>query len=191
LAIEAGRAVGAVAKKASAPAPLQAEGKRRTREHIIADLSLVHVQFFIATAGFTSEATTKDYGYDLAVNTFDGDGLIEPGSILIQLKASESLKPHSDNTSYSFDLDVRDYNLWIKELNPVFLILFEASSTRAYWLYLQQYAAQSMNRKPRAGAKTVRVKIPRGNRVRTNFFRHARRLKERVFAKLVGLNAHV
>ena len=66
--------------------------KKRTREHIIADQSLAHVQQFVANAGFTSEAVGKDYGYDLTVNTFDRDGFIEAGSILIQLKASETLK---------------------------------------------------------------------------------------------------
>lgn len=44
--------------------------------------------------------------------------------------------------------------------------------------------------KPKAGAKTVRIKIPMANRVRTNFFRHARRLKEQVLKKLLGADPH-
>ena len=83
--------------------------KKRTREHVIADSSLNHVQYFIINAGFTSEATTKDYGYDITVNTFDAKGLIEPGAILIQLKASEILVRHADGANYVFDLDTRDY----------------------------------------------------------------------------------
>jgi len=47
-------------------------------------------------AGFTSEATTKDYGYDLAVNTFDRDGVLDPLPFLIRLKASEILAAHPD-----------------------------------------------------------------------------------------------
>lgn len=98
-----------MAKKTAKPARKRDARKRRTREHVIADLSLVHIQYFIVKSGFTSEATTRDYGYYLTVNTFDRDGLIEPGSILIQLKASETLEIHTDGDSYIFDLDLKDY----------------------------------------------------------------------------------
>jgi Domain of unknown function (DUF4365) len=91
----------------------------------------------------------------LTVNTFDSDGLIEPGAILVQLKASETLMTHPAGDGYAFDLDIRDYNLWVNEPNPVFLILYEASSRRAYWLYFQQYFKSATAPKPKAKAKTV------------------------------------
>ena len=65
----------------------------------------------------------KDYGYDVSVNTFDENGFIEGGSVLIQLKASETLTPDADDLHFAFDLDLRDYVLWKDEPNPVFLIL--------------------------------------------------------------------
>jgi hypothetical protein len=179
-----------VAKKSASRTKKRAEGKKRTREHVIADISLAHVQFFVANAGFTSEATTKDYGYDLSVNTFDKEGLIEPLAILIQLKGSEVLNLHPDGVSYWFPLDIRDYNLWMQEANPVFLLLYQATSNRAYWLYFQQYMKSPASHKPKKGARTFRVKIPKINRVRTNFFRHARHLKSRVFDKLIGVELH-
>ena len=164
--------------------------KKRTREHVIADLSLVHIQYYIVNCGFTFEETNKDYGYDLIVNTFDREGFVGPGSILIQLKASETLEAHGDGVSYVYDLDVRDYNLWVTELNPVFLILFEARSRRAYWVYFQRYVKGTGAPRPRAGATTVRIKIPMANKVRTDFFRHARRLNKRVLQKLSGVDLH-
>lgn len=160
--------------------------KRRTREHVIADQGLVHVQHFIANAGFTSEAVYKDYGYDLTVNTFDRDGFIEGGAILIQLKASEILKSHPDGLHFVFDLDMRDYDLWKEEPNPVFLILYEAATLRAYWLFVQPYLGGADAPKPRADAKTVRIKIPKINKVRTAFFRHARKLKAEALAVILG-----
>ena len=177
-------------KKSTKSKKIIARGKKRTRAHVIADLSLVHLQFFIVNAGFTSEATTRDYGYDLTVNTFDRDGLIEPGAILIQLKAMESIITHSDGKSYVYDLDVRDYNLWVREPNPVFLILYDTASRKAYWVYFQQAVNSGAIGKPKAGAKTIRVKIPMANKVRTDFFRHARRLKEQVVVKLLGADPH-
>jgi len=166
-----------LAKKSKKPPKAQGRRKKRTREHVIADQSLVHVQYFIANAGFTSEAVNKDYGHDVTVNTFDRDGLIEGGSILIQLKASEVLTHHADGLHFAFDLDMRDYDLWTEEPNPVFLILYEAATRRAYWLFVQSYLKGAGAPKPRANAKTVRIKVPRTNKVRTAFFRHARRLK--------------
>jgi hypothetical protein len=155
----------------------QSSRKRRTRQHIIADQSVNCIQKFIIDAGFTSQEMNRDYGYDLTVNTFDKDGLIEAGNFYIQLKASETLKEHRDGVSYVFDLDTRDYRLWQDELMPVFLILYEAVSRRAYWLYFQRELATGSLPAPRKTAKTVRIRIPKANRVNTRFIRYARNRK--------------
>lgn len=150
--------------------------------------SRAHVQYYIANAGYTYEITTKDYGYDLVVNTFDQEGYIDPGSILIQLKASEVLKSQLNEPNYFFDLDTRDYRLWIDEPNPVFLILYEATTRRGYWLYTQRYFKEVLP--PEPGAKTIRIFVPKLNKVRTAFFRHARRLKAKVFQDIRGGDLH-
>src|SRR5262245_60185753 len=111
--------------------------KRRTREHVLADLSINHVERFILEEGHTAQRQTADYGYDLVLYTFDEQGYCEPGPVSIQLKAAETL--HAVGSDYVFDLDVRDYNLWIQEKLPVILILFDASRRRAYWLAIQDY----------------------------------------------------
>ena len=164
--------------------------KNRTREHVIADQSLNFVEYFIINAGFTSEATTQDYGYDLIVNTFDSEGLIEAGNFYIQLKASEVLTQHATGVSYVFDLDTRDYNLWIMEPMPVFLVLYEARSRRAYWLYFQEYVGGSHAPKARANARTLRIQIPKTNRVNARFMRHARTRKTEILRQLSGVISH-
>jgi hypothetical protein len=175
-----------LAQKPKKAPKAQDRRKRRTREHVIADQSLIHVQQFIANAGFTSEAVNKDYGYDVTINTFDDGGFIEGGAILIQLKASEVLTPHADGLHFAFDLDMRDYDLWTEEPNPVFLILYEATTRRAYWLFVQPYLKGSGAPKPKSYAKTVRIKVPKVNKVRTAFFRHARRLKAEALRAILG-----
>jgi hypothetical protein len=60
-----------LAKKTKKAPKAQDQRKKRTREHVIADQSLGHIQQFVANSGFTSEAVNKDYGYDVSVNTFD------------------------------------------------------------------------------------------------------------------------
>jgi hypothetical protein len=44
---------------------------------------------------------------------------------------------------------------------PVILILFDASRRRAYWLAVQQYFDEAVTRRPKKGAKTVRVRVPK------------------------------
>jgi hypothetical protein len=133
--------------------------KRRTREHVIADQSLNYVERFIIDEGHTAQRLNSDYGYDLILSTFDEQGYAEPGLVYFQFKAAESLQVIGSD--YVFDLDIRDYNLWILEKTPIILILFDASRRRAYWLAVQDYFSNDAARRPKKGAKTVRVRVPR------------------------------
>jgi hypothetical protein len=133
--------------------------KQRTREHVIADLSVHHVEGFILEEGHTPYRLTPDYGYDLVLFTYDEQGYLEPGSCYIQLKAAETLQ--AVGSEYVFDLDIRDYNLWLLEEMPVILILYDASRRQAYWLSVQGYFSEDVARQPKKGAKTVRVRVPR------------------------------
>jgi hypothetical protein len=140
------------------PNPIPGPRKQRTRQHVIADQSVNHVERFIIDAGHTAQRLGADYGYDLVAFTYDEQGYVEPGVFWIQLKASESLQ--AVGTGYVFDLDIRDYNLWHLEALPVILILYDASRRRAYWLAVQKYFAEDESRRPKKGTKTVRVRVP-------------------------------
>jgi hypothetical protein len=67
-------------------------GKKRTREHIIADLSSNFVERQVLLCGFTAERVYFDYGIDLTIRTYNQDGEVEDGFIFVQLKATENLK---------------------------------------------------------------------------------------------------
>jgi len=137
----------------------QAPRKRRTRQHVIADQSVTYVERFIIDEGHTTQRLAPDYGYDLVLFTYDEEGYVEPGVAFLQLKASDSWPPAGAH--YVFGLDIRDYNLWMAEDAPVFLVLFDATRRRAYWLYVQQYFEKDASRQPAKGAKKVRVEVPR------------------------------
>lgn len=149
--------------------------KQRTRQHVIADLSVHYLEGFILEAGHTAQRFSSDYGYDLLVSTFDEQGYVEPGSIYCQVKAMESLG--ASGTDYLFDLDMRDYNLWIKEKMPVLLILFDASRRRAYWLAVQQYFNEDNARQPKKGTKAVRVRVPKRQTINDRAIAKMRELK--------------
>lgn len=99
--------------------------KRRTRQHVIADLSVHYVEGFVLQEGHTVQRVEQDYGYDLFLFTYDEHGYIEPGLVFLQLKAAEVLQ--TVGFHYVYDLDVRDYNLWMRDEMPVILILFDAT----------------------------------------------------------------
>ncbi len=137
--------------------------KRRTRQHVIADQSVHHVLGLILDVGFTAEPQARDYGYDLEMKTYDEDGYIEPGLVYFQIKASEHLKEIGG--AFAYDLDIRDYNLWRGEQIPVILVLYEATTRRAYWLDVKRFFMEDESRRPAKGAKWVRVRIPRRQRL--------------------------
>lgn len=53
--------------------------KRRTREHVIADLSVNYVERIVLRCGHTLERFWHDYGFDLLLYTYDNNGEYENG----------------------------------------------------------------------------------------------------------------
>jgi hypothetical protein len=159
--------------------------KRRTRGHVLADLSAHHVEGFILEQGHTVQRLGSDYSYDLLLRTFDAEGYPEPGLVYIQLKAAESLQ--AVGKDYVFDVDVRDYHLWIREEMPVILILFDAARRKAYWLAVQRYFQEDVARRPRKGAKTVRVHVPGRQPVTRRAVEKMRELKRELPGPKLGV----
>jgi Domain of unknown function (DUF4365) len=155
--------------------------KQRTRQHVIADQSVHYVEGFVIDEGHTAQRLGSDYGYDLVVTTYDELGYIEPGQLLLQIKAGESLA--GVGTAYVFDLDIRDYNLWMREKMPVILVLFDATRKRAFWLAIQDYFRAGEARRPRKGAKTVRVHVPMRRAVNRRAIATMRALKQAAIAR--------
>ena len=63
---------------------------RRTRQHVIAAMGLIHVQKAFIDKGHTVDREIEDYGYDLIAKTYDQDGYQEDGDIRIQVKATDT-----------------------------------------------------------------------------------------------------
>lgn len=158
---------------AKKPAPY----KQRTRAHVIADLSVHHVEGFLLRAGHTAQRLTHDYGYDLVLMTFDGKGYPESGILYVQLKAAERLQ--TVGADYVFDIDIRDYNSWVAEKTLVVLILYDATEDHAVWLSVQNYFRAHAKRRPKKGAKTVRVRVPITQRFDADAVEEIRDLKNR------------
>jgi hypothetical protein len=137
--------------------------KRRTREHVIADLSVNHVERLVLRCGWTVERSRHDYGIDLYMQTYNADGEVENGWVRFQLKATDSVKRSADGTVIPLRLEWRDLLFWLNEGEPVILILYNAQEDRAYWLYVQEYFRQIQWTARAAAAATVVVHLPAGN----------------------------
>ena len=155
---------------------------------MIAAKSGNHVERCILDKGHSAERVASDYGYDLVMFTYDEQGYVEEGSVYLQLKASDRLDASGDD--FVFDLDVRDYRLWTAEPMPVILILYDASTRRAYWLYVQRYFADDPSRSPGRRAKTVRVRVPKRQVVTPAAIRQMRAFKQTVLGQLKGAIDH-
>ncbi len=66
--------------------------KRRTRGHIIADLSINYLERFVLRCGHVLQRVTHDYGLDLLMHTFAANGEVQNGEVRFQVKATERLK---------------------------------------------------------------------------------------------------
>ncbi len=113
--------------------------KRRTKEHIIGDLGYNYVERQILLAKYTMTLIQQDYGYDGIITTYDYNGEIENGYILIQVKATQSIKYSKKNKGFKFSISRKDLNHWAKDPSIVLLVLYDEPNHLAYFIDIQYY----------------------------------------------------
>lgn len=136
--------------------------KRRTRAHVLEDLGFNHVERQVLLADFTLERVIHDYGYDGCIQTFNDNGEVEGGLILLQLKSTDNLKLSDDGASIKFDLSIRDLEFWLESPNVMILIVYDAQANTAYFVELKDYFAKNRSTLTEIH-KFVRIYIPRKN----------------------------
>ena len=164
--------------------------KRRTRQHVIGDLSRNHVERYVLLCGCTAERVEHDYGFDLVLFTYDERGEIENGHVFIQLKATESLRLLGDQDTIAISVDRRDLALWLSEPMPVILIVYEARDDRAYWLYVQAYFESRPEFDLKSAGDTMTVHIQRSRLVNEDAIRNFARYRDDVLAQAQGVIRH-
>ena len=152
--------------------------KRRTREHVIADLGVNFVERVVLLCGYTVERTTKDYGIDLMIETFDNRGEVEIGKIAVQVKATDAIAMTADSQAVQFRVLIADLKRWLFELVPPILIVYDAQAEVAYWLDVQEYArADDIDI---VGVRSATLRIPVTNRWSLDAVRQLRVRKNRL-----------
>ena len=164
-----------------------ARRKKRTRGHIIADMSENHFEKIALKKGFSVERTAHDYGYDVILFSYDIGGEIENGYISVQLKATDTLQLINGNTTISFKLSKKDIDLWLKEFNPVILVVYDAINEKGYWLYIQAYFQNLPNFSLTNVNKYFNVHIPIKNKIGKGAMTKFAKQKARLYSQIQSI----
>ena len=164
--------------------------KTRTREHVIADLAINYVERQVLLCGFSVERVVHDYGIDLQMFTYNSQGEVEGGWVLMQVKATDHLRLLADGKTLALALDRADLQLWLREPDPVILVVYDAAGDRAFWLYVQAYfeVKRPINLFTAPGRVTVR--IPTSNRLNQRAVQRFADYRNQVQAQIEGRIRH-
>lgn len=164
--------------------------KKRPREHIIADLSVNHVERYVFLCGYSVERMEYDYGFDLVIFTYDNNGEIENGQIYVQLKATDSLKVLANQETVTFPIARSDLELWLNEPMPCILIVYDAQLDVAYWLYLQAYFENLEGFDLSQVGQFITVRLLKKNLVDQEAIKKFARYRDDVLRQIKGVIRH-
>ena len=158
--------------------------KLRTREHVVADLAVNHVERQVLLCGYSVEKIVHDYGLDLILFTYNSEGELEDGSIFLQVKGSDNLEILRSTQDVAFRVTRADLQTWLHRTMPVILILIDMQADVGYWLYVQQYFSQLSGFDLFAAGNTVTVRIPRTQVLDTNGVRQFAGFRDKVLGQI-------
>lgn len=167
-----------------------AKRKRRTREHIIADLSVNFAERQALLCGHSVERTMHDYGIDLRLYTYDSNGEVENGEIQMQLKATDNLVLVDQGLSIAFRIESADLETWLCEPMPVILIVYDAQNDKAYWLYVQAYFEGQVGFDAQNKPNQITVHLPVTHVVDQEAIKSFVRFRDRVLTQIRGHIVH-
>jgi hypothetical protein len=159
--------------------------KQRVRSHIIAEMSANHFERYALICGYAVQRIEHDYGIDLLLHTFDENGQIENDTVKIQLKATDQLRVLKDQETIAFPIETTDLHYWLSEPMPVILILYDAQTDVAYWLYVQAYFAKQPQRNREAMGETTIVHLRRTDVLNEVAIREFARYKQKRLSRMM------
>lgn len=134
--------------------------KRRTREHIIAEMAVNHVERRVLKLGYSLERIVHDYGIDALLFTYDKFGQTQTEWIPMQIKATDRLRLVDEGRFVSIQIERSDLRSWLANVLPVILVVYDAQKDRAYWLYVQaHFGARRFEAASGIGKLSIRVSV--------------------------------
>lgn len=127
-----------------------ARGKKRTREHVIADLSINFVERMILLQGHTAERWYHDYGIDLAIQY-----------VPVRIERSH-------------------LRYWLGQPLPVILIVYDSQNEIAYWLSIHAAFGGTNRFRAATGSETLTVRIPVAQKLDGDAIQRYRQMRQAV-----------
>jgi uncharacterized protein DUF4365 len=137
--------------------------KRRTRAHVLADLSVHHVEGIALRCGYTVQPVEPDYGLDLMLFTYTPRGEVENGFVWMQLKATDRLRWRRDRQALVVRVQRAHLLYWLREHYPVILIVYDGIREAAYWLHIQGSLGKGEVFRLRRTGTTITLHVPVDN----------------------------
>ena len=142
------------------PRQLSGPRKRRTREHVIAEMAVNHVERHVLNHGFSLERIVRDYGIDALLFTYDRFGQIQTEWIPMQMKATDRLRYVTGRQFISIRIERADLRSWLASVLPIILVVYDAQKERAYWLYVQaHFGTRRFEVSSGVGRLTIRIPV--------------------------------
>ncbi len=160
--------------------------KRRTRAHVIEDLSENYLERKVLLQGHWLLRPKRDYGVDVTMFHFAKTGEVENGEVRFQLKATERLKVLKKANAISVTIAIKDLHYWAAELYPFILVVFDAAKDRAYWVCIQEYVTIHPDLF-KADQETVSVQIPIANKLTQRSIELFRSMSLKAFTSIEDL----
>jgi hypothetical protein len=157
----------------------------RTREHVIADLSVNFVERQVLLAGHTLERWAHDYGIDLVISTYDEYGEPEAGSILLQVKATDQIDTVKKGRFVALRIERSHLKRWLSEPMPVILIVYDAANDCAFWMHMQSTFPGPARFRAASGFGSLTLRIPITQKLDQTAIRHFQRQRQ---AAVEGFN---
>jgi hypothetical protein len=165
----------------------QPRRKQRTREHIIADLSVNHTEKQALLCGYTVEKRIHDYGIDLVLLTYSDVGEVENGEVLFQVKATDRPAMVKNGRFIICRIEYADLWAWLLEPFPVILIMYDAPNDRAFWLYFQSEFSDP-KAIPKVGkSERITIRIPTNQLLNQDAVRHFRDFRNSILQQIRGI----
>ena len=154
--------------------------RRRTREHVIAALSVNFLERKILQRGHKLDRPSEvEYGTDATMFHYAEDGSTENGEVRFQLKATDNLKVIEKGRFISVVVDMANLRHWIYEVvHPFILVIYDVANDRGYWLDILEYANETGIDATDENhvAETVTLRVPAKNRLTVFAVDHFRTL---------------
>ncbi len=136
---------------------------KRPREHELETISESFLYKFFSS--WVCNKLTPDYGLDFKI-TIAKENDVTPDMFFVQNKATDNIKKGLE--FIDFDIDVKHLLNFLKIPLPVILILYDAEEERGYWLNLQNYCRNILDKNDISWKKqkSKRLKIPISNELK-------------------------